>query len=505
MTPMRLCGRIKLGTAGWLAAAIGLVALLERSVGLDHRWLWYDELHSANYSAHGPWAALISVLRFDVHPPLYYLQLSLWALPSRADLWLMMNTVAWSTAAVAVLIYCTMRVYGWQEGLCAGLLLAFAPAALAYSDQVRMYSLLTVLTVWAWYAQSVWTAESDGNKTKAGMLALIASQVAVVYTHSAGLVMLSGPVLFGFVRVIGSGRRDGIVRWFLAEVSVVALALPAIAIAMLRDVVHPRRPTFEDVIGTWTFLVTGNISGAPWAIVLGALCAVSIGVAAYYDKRLRLLVPTLVGAPLLVGLVVSYVVRPIWLDRIFITIVPFLCLVVALAITSIPKVPAAVNNGRRLAVLAFALIWAGVGFAQQLSREKGDGFKPAAALVRNLTHRGDLVLVEGHFPYWCFLWYYGGPDWGWPQHAFLLNPKWARVTERLPPRVLSWLDLSDSDGKIERNGVTVMLWDGSTLGATNAADVYVVRFAGGPPLTSLDLHLKEQLKEQQLTIEHWVR
>src|SRR5262245_48231987 len=90
-----------LKAAPWLAI-LGL-ALLVRCIGVTHRWLWFDELLSANFSGHGPWAALVSSLRFDVHPPLYYLQLSLWALPSRGDLWLMANTIAWSTAAVALL------------------------------------------------------------------------------------------------------------------------------------------------------------------------------------------------------------------------------------------------------------------------------------------------------------------------------------------------------------------------------------------------------------------
>jgi len=171
----------------WLLAGICAAAFLLRCIGLGGRWLWYDELLSVSFSAHGVWTALLTALRFDIHPPLYYLQLGLWALPSRGDVWLMLNTVVWSTAAVAALAYCAQRIHGWRIGLAAGLLLALSPAALAYADQVRMYSLLMVLIVWVWYAQESWLSGSAG---RFGMVALIVSQLAVADTHSAGLIIL---------------------------------------------------------------------------------------------------------------------------------------------------------------------------------------------------------------------------------------------------------------------------------------------------------------------------
>jgi mannosyltransferase len=482
----------------WLLAIICAGAFLLRCVGLTGRWLWYDELLSVNFSAHGPWAALLSALRFDVHPPLYYLQLSLWALPSRGDVWLMLNTVVWSTAAVASLAYCAKRIYGWPVGLVAGLLLAVAPAALAYSDQVRMYSLLMVLTIWAWYAQVRWL---DGNTAKLDLLALVASQLAVIYTHSAGLVMLSGPVLFGFVSALGTHRRDDLVRWFLAQALVAALALPAVAIALLRAVEHTRLPSLGDVIGTWSFLVTGNLDLAPWAIAFAGLVTALLAVWAYFDKHLRLLLGTLVAAPLLIAIVVSYALKPMWLERVFITIVPFICLAIALALTPRAEERLRVKE-RWVAVLAFAVIWAAVGFTQQLSRTKGDGFKPAAALVHSLTGSGDLVLVDDHFSYWSFLWYYAGPDWGRPQRAYLLNDKWAGLTKRFPA-LWGRLGFSAADTKVERQGVAVLLWDRTRPAPSSAGNIIAVRIADAPPISVPGRRKSERFVVGQLIIERW--
>jgi len=86
--------------------------------------------------------AFVSILRFDLHPPFYYLQLSLWALVSHDDVWLMANSIFWSTAAIGLLIYAASRIYGLPTALYAGILLALSPVALAYADQVRMYDFI---------------------------------------------------------------------------------------------------------------------------------------------------------------------------------------------------------------------------------------------------------------------------------------------------------------------------------------------------------------------------
>jgi mannosyltransferase len=94
----RISGSYRLADAQtmWLAVPLLVMAALLRFVGLHARWLRHDELLAANWSVHGPWPALVHILRFDLHPPLHYLQLSLWAKLGTSDFWLMTNTVLWS-------------------------------------------------------------------------------------------------------------------------------------------------------------------------------------------------------------------------------------------------------------------------------------------------------------------------------------------------------------------------------------------------------------------------
>ena len=236
-----------------LGCAIVAIALIVRLAGLPRRWLWYDELLSANFSAHGPIDTLLSVLRFDVHPPLYYVQLSLWMVFGKSDAWLMANSVFWSVAAIGLLLFLAGRRYGPRVGLWAAALLAVSPAALAYADQVRMYAFIAALMILAWEALEQWLAK-DRPLTA---LLLIASQLAVAYSHAVGILMLSGCVLMAGLRLLEARDFSRLWRWIALESVVLALSLPALLIGTVHEVSHTTAPHPSVLAATWGFLSTG--------------------------------------------------------------------------------------------------------------------------------------------------------------------------------------------------------------------------------------------------------
>ena len=509
---------LRMAHAQWAAAAILVGAVLLRCVGLDRRWLWHDELLTINWSVHGPWAAIVNTLRFDLHPPLYYLQIGLWALPRHDDVWLMANTILWSSAAVGLLIYATSQLYGLRAGLYSGILLALAPAALAYSDQVRMYSFILFLVIWVWYAQENWLSENAG---RLGAFWMILSQAAVIYSHGTGLVMLSGCVLYGAARALTTGRRQTILRWFAIESVVGVVALPAIAFALMHRAAHTHSPGFGEIAQTWSFLTFGDVAsvcaydapdatctslvafgetGPAWMMGLAALLFAALLVVAIYDKRTRLPLATLVFAPLILGAIISQF-KTMWLPRAFVPVVPFICLVLALG-ASVPGDQSRVRLRTSVFVL-LAVVWGGLGVFQQVTRQKGDGFKPAAELVHTMAHPGDIVLVLDNFHYWCFSWYYLGPNWGDPRHAFLPDEEWTRLLKRLPKSITTRLDLSDSDSSYSSGGATVELWDRIRIPPENNADLIVVRDQLTRPAMFPDRHLASTMRLKQLVVERW--
>lgn len=483
-----------------VGAAILLAAFLVRLIGLDGRWMWFDELLSATFVAHDLPNTLVTNLRFDIHPPLYYFQLNLWTLGGHSDLWLMLNTVLWSVAAVALLMWRVRRLYDLQTAWIAGGLLAFSSAALVYGDQVRMYAFLMVVILWAWIALDEWLkAERTERFPWKASLNVVASQTAVVYSHSAGIVMISGCVLWAAYALLRDGNMRTRIYWVLTEACVAVLALPALALAAIRAAGHPVAPDLEQILLTWRFLAAGQLGGDAVGIVMGLLLLAALAWLGFKQPDTRAPILTLIFAPLVIAAVISYV-KPIWLDRIFVTLIPFICLYVALLLVSLlrsRRVPLAV------AAVAFALAWAVVGVWGQTVREKGDGFKPASAYAHTAARPGDVVLVDGDFNYWCFMWYFGGAHWGYPQQAAIIMPKWQSLIDRLGPGAAHLLGFNAQQRSVDIGGVDAVMWDRQAPVALDAPTVFAVRTKGAEALALPGYVLADTHAEHDLLIETW--
>jgi hypothetical protein len=234
-----------------------------------------------------------------------------------------------------------------------------------------------------------------------------------------------------------------------------------------------------------------------------AMFSTVLVVVALYDRRTRLPMVMLIFMPLVLAALIS-VFKPIWLTRAFMPVVPFICLIVAMGAASGDRRSGGAA-APRWAFVGLAVAWAAIGMSQQFTREKGDGFKPAAELVRTLARPGDIVLADGDFLYWCFNWYYLGPDWGEPRHAYVLNPDWARMMKRLPPATTTLLGLSESDSSLSSGGATVMMWDRNKNPPEGSADLIVVRQQSSAQPAFPDRHLASSAHLQQILVERWVR
>lgn len=414
---------------GWNKRRLGLACVILagaaalRLAALPRRWLWYDELLSANFSAHGLGETLLNVLRFDVHPPLYYLQLSVWMMLGKSDAWLMANSVFWSLVAIGLLLVLAGRRYGAVVGLWAAALLALSPAALAYADQVRMYPFIAALMVLAWDALEKWLAEDRPSTA----LLLVATQLAVAYSHAVGVLMLSGCVLMAGLRLLSRRDFPRLWRWIALEALVLALSVPAMLIGAVHEVSHTAVPHPSALAATWVFLSTGAphlgvAHLAPAIVFLGALIAL-----AWTTPSLRLDLVALVAGPLLVAAVISYVLKPVWLDRIFVPMIPLMALVLARGITA----PRAVR-ARTIAGAALIGAWLLIALADPTWRPKGDGYRPAAQQLRAAMKPGDLLATRDQLGFWALMWYFEGPDWGTPLGDHINNPRWAALVRKLP-------------------------------------------------------------------------
>ena len=122
-----------------LLAAFALPLLtLTRSLGSDEASsVWFSQ---------APAAALLLRL-CDPHPPAYYLLLAAWQVGGDAEFWLRFPSLLASVLSVALLIRLTRAAAGARAAGWTGLLLATFPLQTWYAGEVRMYSLVQLLSL----------------------------------------------------------------------------------------------------------------------------------------------------------------------------------------------------------------------------------------------------------------------------------------------------------------------------------------------------------------------
>lgn len=200
-----------------LVAAVAALYVAARFWRLTDSCLWFDEIFGVHAARH-QWGELWRFVAADlIHPPLFYALLKVWvAAGGESLLWLRLLPALTAVACVApfLLLARELRLEGGAARL--ALLLAAANGFLIkYAQEVRMYSLLLLLTL-----SSLWLFArhlNAGRATRRALLALFLVNLLLVYTHYYGwLVVLSQAAL------LLARRRDRLAPFAL---SVAALAL----------------------------------------------------------------------------------------------------------------------------------------------------------------------------------------------------------------------------------------------------------------------------------------
>ena len=324
---------------------------------IDATALWSDELYSVGKSFQASPAALLSMLRHDTHPPLYYGLLWGWGqlvgqspITLRLLSWLAYGAGGIVMVAQARALAVDQRL-GWTVSLAA--LMAFcSPYPIRFSIEGKSYALLVLVVALAWW----WRNQ--------GRLVPYATAVALAsLTHFYGLfLMLAAAAWDGWRR-----------RWGLS------LAAGLGAIPALAWMVYAAEYLFSSKAGSW-------IGGPSFALLEDTLAR---GLGVWPLPKLALLLLTFVtlrrwgglkpvrwvdvdlldrsgvipSALMVVGVVLISFFKPLAFSRYFVVLIPALVPVLAVLLGD-----AQLNRGGRLlagAVLVIVIAsWWGPGFAE---------------------------------------------------------------------------------------------------------------------------------------------
>jgi uncharacterized membrane protein len=197
------------------------------------RDFWYDEAFTGIITRMS-WSEMWWMIFHDVHPPLYYYLLKLWAsLFNYSLLGLRSFSVLFGLLSIFSVYWIGKRLFSEKVGLVSALLMTISPFAVQYSQEARMYALFGFISLWLTYffVKALLT-----NKWKY-WFGWGAISVAFLYTHYLALftfvvfylVALSYQFLFLKVNdkktfIGGSWRKIFINGKFLGATGVIVIA-----------------------------------------------------------------------------------------------------------------------------------------------------------------------------------------------------------------------------------------------------------------------------------------
>ncbi len=182
-------GFTKPALAGLLLAVALFVAA--RLWHLTTACLWFDELFSVHAARHD-WNGLISFVAADiVHPPLFYLLLKVWiTIGGDSLLWLRLFPALTAIATLIPFFFlCRELNLRAAEINLAVVLMAVSGHLIKYAQELRMYSLLLLLTLCSLvlFVRFFYSA-LDSKRCVAA--ALFAVNLLLVYTHYYGWMVI---------------------------------------------------------------------------------------------------------------------------------------------------------------------------------------------------------------------------------------------------------------------------------------------------------------------------
>lgn len=180
-------------TSIFFLAAITLGGFALRLAALDFQPLWWDEGYSLFFATRD-FATMLERTAVDIHPPLYYALLQLWiALAGKSATAARLFSVFVGTATIPLLFAFARTLTCTRVALTAALVFALAPLHIYYSQEVRMYGLVTLFALASWYFfVHLLDAPLGTPQTVLRALLYIGMTTAALYTqYYAGFIVVA--------------------------------------------------------------------------------------------------------------------------------------------------------------------------------------------------------------------------------------------------------------------------------------------------------------------------
>lgn len=417
----------------WAFCAVAILVGIAAAVRfyLMRGSLWEDEVIAITHANQSLPLFFIEVLRNDIHPPIYFLQLAGWqALGVSTDGWILGNSLAWAGISLVAVFSITRSLHGVRAAWVATALFAVLPNFIWSAGTLRMYAALPACVLFVYYANRRWF---DARSPRWLALSIVV-EVLVAYTHAVEFFFIAFIVFGAFVEAGAAGRlrlpsvrfTRSVRMWLIAQIVFGICVLPLAASALVRgsDASAPDSTLAMLTVGGG--LVAGwKTSGLPWARNLGfVIFALLIG-AALSGRSSRWRTLAIPVAALAVSMAIAIAIKPIFKQPIFAAnLLPYIVIGAAAA--------AAHSRYALGVVLTSIVVLAAVAFPLASLQAQSEGYAAAGRSVRDRADTGDVVVIPNVSVFWGVLRYAVGAQWGRPLAVMPVpNEQWARLNERI--------------------------------------------------------------------------
>ena len=213
-------------------AAILLIAAGLRLYRLAAESLWFDETYSVAFAQR----SLRDFSPFRLEGPpftdrnLYHLLLHFWLTLGRGDFFVRLLSATLGAGCILVIHSLATELFDAKAALWSALLLAISPFHVWYSQEVRMYILVSLLTLLSAYS-SLRVLNTDGQCTRGHFWGIWTGYVLctamALYTHFfAVFIVLAQNVFVAYLVLSGRISRRVVKGWLLAQISVLISIIP---------------------------------------------------------------------------------------------------------------------------------------------------------------------------------------------------------------------------------------------------------------------------------------
>jgi mannosyltransferase len=294
---------------------IVLLAFSLRLYAIERQDIWGDEAFSIWLSSQS-WSQVVAG-GADTHPPLYPMLLYVWLRQAGSSpLATRFLSASIGTLTVPVAYVLGRRAFGQASGALAAALVTISPVLVYYSQETRMYALVTLLAA----ASVYWAIRVfQQSRLRGGWLAYFVTTLGAAYTHYYAFFIILAENSVIIPVLLHRRRWSALGRWLTVQGAVVLAYLPWIAVqrAFLSGKASAR---FEEWDLATALRIAGETSAAfsaglavppsiGWAVAVLFLIAVTAGLVALFRRHRP--EPWLIAAYLLLPLTLAWVVNPI--------------------------------------------------------------------------------------------------------------------------------------------------------------------------------------------------